>query len=55
VSKTTTMKSAFDDTDQYVLTELGSQFVHCAMTEETRRVGGGNDPTPGGRAANPGA
>ena len=46
VSNTTTMKSAFDDTEQYVLTELGSQFVHYAMTEETRRVGGGSEPPP---------
>jgi hypothetical protein len=45
ISMTTTMKSAFDDTDQYVLTELGSQFVHYAMTEETRRVGGGSGAT----------
>lgn len=38
-SKTT--ESAFEDTKQYVLTELGSQFVHYAMTEETRRVSEG--------------
>lgn len=38
------MESAFEDTKQYVLTELGSQFVHYAMTETTRRISG--DPTP---------
>lgn len=33
-----TMKSAFDDLEQYELTELGRQFVHYAMTELTPRV-----------------
>lgn len=28
-----TMVSAFDDNEQYVLTELGKQFVHYAMTD----------------------
>lgn len=28
-----TMKSSFDDSDPYVLTELGKQFVHYVMTE----------------------
>lgn len=28
-----TMKSAFDDTDEYELTQLGQQLVHYAMTE----------------------
>src|SRR5262249_44434922 len=28
-----TMKSAFDDEDEYELTQLGQQFVHYAMTE----------------------
>jgi hypothetical protein len=32
------MESAFEDSKQYVLTELGSQFVHYAMTETTRRI-----------------
>lgn len=31
-------KSAFDDEEQYVLTELGRQFVHYAMTEIVPRV-----------------
>jgi hypothetical protein len=33
------MKSAFDDEEQYELTELGKQFVHYAMNEVVRRVG----------------
>lgn len=28
-----TMKSAFDDVDEYELTQLGQQFVHYAMTD----------------------
>jgi len=32
------MKSAFEDTEQYVLTELGSQFVHYTMTELVKRL-----------------
>jgi hypothetical protein len=32
------MKSAFDDTEQYVLTELGKQFVHYSMTELVARL-----------------
>jgi hypothetical protein len=35
-----TMESAFEDSKPYVLTELGSQFVHYAMTETTRRLEG---------------
>lgn len=34
----TRMKSAFDDEEQYVLTELGSQFVHYAMNELAPRI-----------------
>ena len=33
-----TLTSAFDDEDQYELTELGQQFVHYAMTELTSRI-----------------
>ena len=33
-----TLKSAFDDTDQYVLTELGKQFVHYTMNELVTRL-----------------
>lgn len=32
------MKSAFSDDEQYVLTELGKQFVHYAMTELTQKI-----------------
>lgn len=32
-SRSPVMKSAFDDDESYELTELGSQFVHYAMTE----------------------
>lgn len=34
----TTMKSAFDDAEQYVLTELGKQFVHYTLMGEVRRL-----------------
>ena len=33
-----TMKSAFDDTENYVLTELGRQFVHYTMNELVGRL-----------------
>lgn len=32
------LASAFDEEDQYELTELGKQFVHYAMTELTARI-----------------
>jgi hypothetical protein len=32
------MKSAFDDEEEYVLTELGKQFVHYAMNELVPRI-----------------
>lgn len=32
-------KSAFDDEEQYVLTELGKQFVHYTMNEIVPRIG----------------
>jgi hypothetical protein len=38
-----TMESAFEDSKPYVLTELGSQFVHYAMTEATLRISDGGD------------
>ena len=41
-STTPYMKSAFDDKDEYVLTELGERFVHYAMDELVPRVGGGD-------------
>jgi hypothetical protein len=33
-----TMKSAFDDSEQYELTELGGQFVHYTMNEVVSRL-----------------
>ncbi len=33
-----TMESAFEGTKQYVLTELGKQFVHYTMTDITNRI-----------------
>ncbi|MFZ0803008.1 MAG: hypothetical protein WBQ09_11655 [Terriglobales bacterium] len=38
VAASQTMESAFEDTKQYVLTELGSQFVHYTMTELVSRL-----------------
>ena len=35
----TTMKSSFDDNDQYVLTELGKQFVHYTLMGDVRKIG----------------
>lgn len=34
------IKSAFDNAEEYVLTDLGSQFVHYTMTELVQRIGG---------------
>ena len=34
----TTMESAFEDSKPYVLTELGKQFVHYAMSDVVRRI-----------------
>lgn len=36
----TTMKSAFEDSEHYVLTELGKQFVHYTLSEVVLRVEG---------------
>lgn len=38
-SRSSTMKSAFDDSDAYELTELGKQFVHYTMTEVAPKLG----------------
>jgi hypothetical protein len=38
-SGSSVLKSAFDEEEQYELTELGKQFVHYAMTELTQRIG----------------
>lgn len=37
-SGTNTMKSAFDDQEQYELTELGKQFVHYTLNELVSRI-----------------
>jgi hypothetical protein len=37
---TGTMESAFEDTKQYVLTELGKQFVHYTMNDVVNRIEG---------------
>ena len=34
----TTMESAFEDTKQYLLTELGRKFVHYTMNEVVTRI-----------------
>ena len=39
-SKSSVMKSAFDDTEPYELTELGRQFVHYTMSETVTRLEG---------------
>ncbi|MCL2799510.1 MAG: hypothetical protein FWD54_04480 [Endomicrobia bacterium] len=38
--KTGTMKSAFDDSEQYMLTGLGQQFVHYTMNEAVSKIEG---------------
>lgn len=38
-----TIESAFEDSKTYVLTELGSQFVHYTMTELVKRIGAGGE------------
>ena len=40
-----TLTSAFDDEDQYALTELGQQFVHYAMTDLPPRIAYQYTPT----------
>lgn len=39
-SNSNTMESAFDTAKLYVLTELGKQFVHYAITETTIKISG---------------
>jgi len=39
-------ESSFEDTKQYVLTELGKQFVHYSMSEVVPRIGGGEGESP---------
>lgn len=50
-----TMESAFEDSKPYVLTALGSQFVHYSMTDVVRRIDSGEEsrdrngePSPSG-------
>lgn len=38
-----TLKSAFDDNENYELTELGKKFVHYTMSELVSRLGAEND------------
>lgn len=40
------LKTAFDDDKAYVLTELGTQFVHYTMNEIVPRIGGGSVSPP---------
>ena len=40
-----TVESSFEDTKPYVLSGLGSQFVHYTMNDVVRRIGGGEDDT----------
>lgn len=45
-----TLTSAFDNEDQYVLTELGQQFVHYAMTDLPPRIAYAYRPGEGVRS-----
>ena len=47
VAAATTMESAFEDTKQYVLTDLGSRFVHYTMNELVSRLEGPSDAKTG--------
>ena len=49
------MKSDFDNNEEYVLTELGSQFVHYTMTELVSRIGGGTGSADSDTTPNPGS
>ena len=42
-SSSRTMKSAFDDSESYELTELGSQFVHYTMNDVVPRINESQD------------
>jgi len=44
-ANTGVMESAFEDSKQYVLTELGKQFVHYTMNELVGRLGSGDHET----------
>ena len=43
-AKSFTLESAFEDNKPYELTQLGTEFVHYAMTELVPRIGMGNNP-----------
>ena len=47
VAASNTMESAFEDTKQYVLTDLGSQFVHYTMNELVQRLEGPSETNTG--------
>jgi hypothetical protein len=38
------MKSAFDDTEYYVLTDLAAKFVHCVMEDVAPQLGANTAP-----------
>lgn len=42
-----TLKSAFDENEPYVLTELGEQFVHYALSDLTTKIDYDASSTPG--------
>jgi hypothetical protein len=46
-AKSSTLESAFEDSKPYELTQLGTQFVHYAMTELVPRIGTGTHPRTG--------
>lgn len=39
-SSSDTMKSSFDDSDRYELSELGQEFVHYVLQDVVSRIGG---------------
>jgi hypothetical protein len=43
-SASSKLESASEDTKQYVLTELGKQFVHYTMNELVARLSGESSP-----------
>lgn len=47
--------SAFDETKQYELTQLGEQFVHYTMSEAVRKIGTTSSPTANSQSSPPSA
>ena len=41
------MKSAFDDTELYVLTDLGAKFVHYVMEDVAPQLNANTSSEPG--------